>query len=101
MATKSQTPPFVPDTQNELISAFQMIVGGASCLVSLSGSVDTGKECTGTVRLNSEVLRCNEGDGWTLFNPSTVQLTGTACQTFRDHQSRVVANFPCEIFSPN
>ncbi|HET8938190.1 MAG TPA: vWA domain-containing protein [Polyangiales bacterium] len=101
MATKSKTPPFVPSTRNELISAFQMIVGGASCLVSLNGEVETGKECTGTVRLNSEVLRCNETDGWMLFNPSTVQLVGAACQTFTKQQSMVIANFPCEIFSPN
>lgn len=101
MATKSQTPPFVPATQNELISAFQMIVGGASCLVSLNGSVETGKECAGTVSLNSQVLRCNENDGWTLFNPSTVQLVGAACQTFTEQQSMVIAKFPCDVFNPD
>lgn len=100
-ATASKTPPFVPATQNELIGAFQMIVGSASCLVSLNGSVELGKECTGTVRLNSEILRCNEADGWTLFDPSTVQLAGTACDTFLHKQSMVIADFPCEVFSPN
>jgi hypothetical protein len=100
-ATASQTPPYVPSTRNELISAFQAIVGSASCLVSLDGAVELGKECTGSVLLNSAPLTCNDPNGWMLFDPSTVQLTGTACSEFLDHQSMVRASFPCEIFSPN
>ena len=100
-ATVSKTPPFVPATKDDLIGAFQMIVGSASCLIALNGKVELGKECGGTVRLNSQALKCNDADGWMLFDLSTVQLSGTACDTFLHQQSMVLADFPCEIFSPN
>jgi hypothetical protein len=100
-ATASKTPPYAPSTRDDLIAAFENVVGGASCLVSLRGVVEQGKECTGSVTLNSVALRCNEADGWSLFDPSTVQLTGTACAMFRSQTSMVVADFPCEAFSPN
>lgn len=100
-ATASKTPPFVPSTKNDLITAFQEIVGGASCLVALDGSVEDGSECTGSVLLNSVALPCNDANGWSLFNRSTVQLDGNACSTFLAHQSMVIAKFPCEVFSPN
>jgi Mg-chelatase subunit ChlD len=100
-ATASKTPPYAPSTRDDLIMAFEKVIGGASCLVSLDGKVDMGKECSGNVRLNSVALSCNQADGWKLFDPSTVQLTGTACDTFLQQQSMVIANFPCEVFSPN
>lgn len=100
-ATASKTPPFVPATRGDLIAAFEKVIGGASCLVSLDGVVEQGKECTGSVRVNSVALPCNEADGWSLFDPSTVQLTGAACTMFLQQTSMVVADFPCEVFSPN
>jgi hypothetical protein len=100
-ATVSKTPPFVPSTKSELITSFQEIVGGASCLVALDGSVADGSECAGSVLLNSVALTCNSQDGWSMFNDSTVQLKGNACDEFLAHQSMVIAKFPCEIFSPN
>ena len=100
-ATASKMPPFVPSTKNDLITAFQAIIGGASCLVGLDGKVEDGSECTGSVLLNSVALTCNDANGWSLFNRSTVQLEGNACSQFLAHQSMVVAKFPCEVFSPN
>jgi hypothetical protein len=100
-ATASKTPPYAPSTRGDLVMAFEKVIGGASCLVSLDGKVEMGKECTGNVRLNSIALSCNQADGWKLFDPSTVQLTGTACDTFLQQQSMVIADFPCEVFSPN
>lgn len=100
-ATASKTPPFAPSTRGDLITAFEKVIGSASCLVSLNGKVEKGKECAGNVQLNSTMLGCNQADGWKLFDPSTVQLTGSACDTFLQQQSMVVANFPCEVFSPN
>lgn len=100
-ATASKTPPYVPSTRDDLIAAFESVLGNASCLVSLDGTVETGKECSGSVQLNSVALECNQPDGWSLFDPSTVQLTGTACSMFLQQTSMVVADFPCEVFSPN
>jgi hypothetical protein len=100
-ATASKTPPYVPSTRGDLIAAFEAVLGNASCLVSLDGVVETGKECSGTVRVNGVALDCNQADGWSLFDPSTVQLTGTACSMFLQQTSQVIADFPCEVFSPN
>lgn len=101
-ATISKTPPYAPSTQNDLIAAFRKIVGGATCQVALDGTVKPGKECSGSVRLNTTPLKCNDPDGWTLSDSRTVQLTGTACNTFQGMmQSVVFADFPCEAFSPD
>ena len=99
-ATKSKTPPFAPSTQNELIAAFQKIVGGAGCMIKLDGQVAQGAECGGTVQLNSQSLKCNDVNGWKLADPRTVQLVGSACEQFIGAQSLVTASFPCDIFSP-
>lgn len=77
-ATASKTPPFVPSTKNDLITAFEKIVGGASFLVALDGKVEDGSECAGSVLLNSVALRCDDANGWSLFNRSTVQLESDA-----------------------
>jgi hypothetical protein len=100
-ATASKTPPFVPATQTDLVAAFRKIIGGATCVVSLSGSVMQGHECAGKVMLNSTDLKCNDPDGWKLLDPSTLQLTGGACTSFMGMQSLVTANFPCDIFTPD
>jgi hypothetical protein len=100
-ATISKTPPYVPATQNDLIAAFRKIVGGATCQVALDGTVMQGQECSGSVMLNSTALRCDDPDGWKLADPRTVQLTGAACMSFMAAQSLVVANFPCEVFTPD
>jgi len=100
-ATASKTPPYAPSTRGDLITAFEKVIGGASCLVSLDGTVEAGKECSGSVRVNSVPLECNQPDGWSLFDPSTVQLTGAACTMFLQQTSMVIADFPCEVFSPN
>jgi hypothetical protein len=100
-ATITKTPPYAPATQNDLIAAFQKIVGGATCQVALDGTVMQGQECSGSVMLNSTALRCDDPDGWKLTDPRTVQLTGAACMSFMAVQSLVVANFPCEVFTPD
>jgi hypothetical protein len=99
--TASKTPPFVPSTQTGLVAAFREIVNGASCQVALDGTVAQGRECTGMVDLNGVIVPCNQPDGWRLFNPRTVQLTGKVCDTFLSHDSLVLANFPCDVFSPD
>lgn len=100
-ATASKTPPYVPSTQADLVAAFRKIVGSASCQVMLDGSVKQGQECGGMVQLNGKDLACNKADGWRLSDPRTVQLTGTACDTFLGSMSFVTAKFACDIFVPD
>jgi hypothetical protein len=96
-ATLTKTPPFVPDTQAELVATFLGIVGSATCLVSLDGRVKDGQQCLGAVLLNGTPLTCDSDNGWRLSDPSTVELTGTACEDFRASQSQVYASFPCGV----
>jgi hypothetical protein len=97
-ATSSKLPPFVPASRADLINNFQSIVGGATCQVSLNGMVASGKECSGTVKLNGMDLMCNSDNGWRMPDDHTVQLTGTACDTLLSMQSLVTATFPCGVF---
>jgi hypothetical protein len=100
-ATRTQTPPFVPATQAELIGTFLDIIGGATCQVALNGTVTAGQQCRGEVLLNGNALTCDSDDGWRMTDARTVQLTGTACESFRATASQVHASFPCEAFSPD
>ena len=63
--------------------------------------VDMGQECQGDVQLNGQTIACNSDNGWRLTNPRTVQLTGSVCDMFRTSDSMVVAQFPCNVFSPD
>jgi hypothetical protein len=96
-ATATQTPPFVPSTRDELIATFRSIVGDATCQVLLDGMVAEGQQCRGSVMLNGQALACDSDNGWRLSDPSTVQLTGTACDLFQSQQSQVRAAFPCGV----
>jgi hypothetical protein len=100
-ATASKTPPYVPSTQADLVAAFRQIVGSASCQVGLDGMVKQGSECGGKVSLNGVDLACNQANGWKLSDPRTVQLTGSACDTFLGNDSQVLATFACDVFTPD
>ena len=97
MVTDNKLPPFVPANRADLIDTLQEIVGNASCQIQLDGKVATGKECSGEVLLNGSALACNAADGWRLADASTVQLTGSACDSFLGAQSLVTARFPCGV----
>ena len=94
-------PPFVPATKGDLVAVLQQIIGGATCQVTLDGSVQSGQECAGEVTLNGFALDCNAPDGWRMHDERTVQLTGSACDMFLGAPSQVHATFPCGIFTPD
>jgi hypothetical protein len=75
-------------------------VGGAvGCAVELNGKVVVGKECDGTVQLNSEKLECDGPNGWKLVNESKIELQGSACRKLMNEPSSIVsARFPCDTF---
>jgi hypothetical protein len=101
MVTASAMPPFVPATQADLIAAFRAVVGGGTCQVTLNGNVADGQQCMGMVVLDTQALACDSDNGWRLTGPSTLQLTGTACDTFLGGMSEVRATFPCGVFVPD
>lgn len=96
-------PPFLPANKAELVQVFKDIIGpAAACDVALSGSVKQGIECMGTIKINGVALPCNDPNGWMLKDKSTITITGTACDDYRNNLSAVLeADFPCEVIDLN
>jgi hypothetical protein len=91
------SPAFSPSTKDDLVAQLTSIIGSAiGCQIQLNGKVATGKECTGTVTLNSKNLECNNANGWKLIDQSHIELVGSACKTFmNDRQATLSVTFPC------
>jgi hypothetical protein len=96
-------PPFVPQSKDELIKTFQNIVGpGVACDIKLAGKVKMGSECRGTLEVNGMPLTCDDDNGWRLKDPSTISITGTACDAYKmDDQAVLHADFPCDVIALN
>jgi hypothetical protein len=93
--------PFVPATRDQLVATLQEIIGGASCQLTLQGSVMAGRACSGQVTLNGTPLVCDDDNGFRLTDERTVQLQGDACNMFLAADSFVQASFPCGVFMPD
>jgi hypothetical protein len=84
---------YVANNATELVNAFQEIVGGArTCTFTVSGNVtDPG---SGIVKLNGVTL--DYGTDWTMSNQTTLELLGTACESFLSEQDvALTAEFAC------
>ena len=87
------------DSVSELQTALEQIVfQNIPCTVSLTdGIIDTSRACEGKVRLNGELLTCNDGErGWRAIDGSTIELTGSACHDWRGGDAELEAVFPCD-----
>ncbi len=88
------------DSVAELQSALEQIVSqNIPCTVSLTdGTIDTAQACEGEVRLNGELLTCNDAErGWRAIDGNTVELTGSACTDWRRGDADLEAVFPCYV----
>jgi hypothetical protein len=96
-------PPFVPMNKADLIKAFRDIIGPvASCDVKLNGMVKMGSECKGSIKINGVDIPCNDPNGWSLKDTSTITIAGTTCDKYKmDAQALLEADFPCDIFALN
>ena len=88
--------------QAALADAFAKIVEGVrNCSFQLNGTVKDGGETEGTVKLDNNVLKLNDPNGWRLSSPTTVELTGTACEAVKDkNDHKVEAEFKCGTIVP-
>lgn len=79
---------------DQLIAAFDAIIGGAvSCSFTLEGEVQTDA-CDGTVSIDGDALDCDTE--WRLVDGSTIELLGAACDRLEDGSAHAVeATFPC------
>jgi hypothetical protein len=91
-------PTYQPTTKQDLVDAFVAIINGKrTCVFTLNGSVQPGKECDGTVTLNGMEIPCNDPNGWQLNSPTEIEFVGSACDTImNDPNVTVEATFPCE-----
>jgi hypothetical protein len=88
------------DSVSELQAALGQIVSqNIPCTVSLTdGTIDTAQACEGDVRLNGELLTCNDTErGWRAIDGNTIELTGTACLDWRSGDGELEAVFPCYV----
>ena len=90
-------PFFVGNSTQELIEAFQEILGKArDCSFAVDGDVNLDRASTGRVILNSRELTWNVD--WRMRNASTLQLLGDACQAFlSEEEVALSATFPCGV----
>jgi Mg-chelatase subunit ChlD len=93
---------FTPASEADLVTALQSILGGAvSCDVTLTGTVTTGRECTGTVTLDGKAIACDDPNGWHLKDSRTIELAGASCDALRKQPSSALsATFPCDAYAP-
>lgn len=88
------------DSVSQLQTALeQIVVQNIPCTVNLTdGVIDTAQACAGEVRLNDEVLVCNDAErGWRAIDGRTVELTGSACTDWRAGNADLQAVFPCYV----
>ena len=67
-----------------------------SCVLTVDGASDPEKACDGEVRVDGEVIPCDDPDGWKLNSPTEIELQGAACDLIQDGEHTVEATFPCD-----
>lgn len=90
-----QAPYYVALDPEELVAAFQQIVGGVQgCVFTINGEVDPSKASQGRVALDGRELEY--GSEWELLDGKTFEILGGACDTLQDGElHHVSAVFPC------
>jgi hypothetical protein len=88
-------PYYTSNSPAQMTSAFQQIIGGVlSCDLTINGTVDPSQASSGKVSLNGTPLQY--GTDWTLVNGTTIELLGSACDTFKSSANPTVdASFTC------
>jgi hypothetical protein len=80
-----------------LSQAFEDIINGVrDCVFTLDGMVK-GDGADGTVTVDGTALPFNDPNGWRLNDPSTVELTGTACDLVKMGDHQIDISFPCGV----
>lgn len=97
IGASSGAPYWVAGDAEGLHAAMEEIVGAQiTCEVNLNGMLTAGSECDGTVTLNEEELGCNDTNGWRLVDEDTIELMGSACDTWKAGLVDLEASWPCD-----
>lgn len=92
-------PIFEPTDPGALRDTLLGIIGGAvGCTLQLSGSLNVGRACEGTVQLNGHDIGCEDADGWRAVDGGHIELLGESCRTFQgDPTVTLNAHWPCGV----
>jgi len=87
----------VPEGQCSAVDVLVTSLGpDHPCQFTVAGDIVPDQACTGRVEVNGQRLICNGPDGWRLIDANTLELTGQACDTYKQTKRSVVqASFPC------
>ncbi|HVU02485.1 MAG TPA: vWA domain-containing protein [Polyangiaceae bacterium] len=84
---------------DSLVQAFDEIIRGVvSCEFQLDGTVQTGRESSGTVLLDGKSLGYQDPDGWDLPSNDRVRLVGRACTEVKTSTKVLHIQFPCDSY---
>lgn len=101
VAPADPAPLFTANNQAELTAAFGTLISGfVPCDFAINGTIeDLDRACArGTVVLDGVTLECPVD--WTVVDPTTLTLTGEACDALQDGETHdVAASFPCDVIS--
>jgi hypothetical protein len=91
---------FVPMNKDHLVHLLDGIAGPVStCDLKLNGTVKAGSQCQGVLRLAGVQLNCDDDNGWRLKDPSTITITGSACDKYKAEPApQLAVGFPCDVF---
>lgn len=80
----------------DLVAALNTIIGGAvSCDITLSGMIQPGSECAGTVMIDGVPLGCEDPNGYHVVDATHIVLQGTACTQVMTSGGTITGRFPC------
>jgi len=108
-ATAGPTKPFKPSASDQTMLLTQLstaLAGVKSCTFDLTATggtpikVDLKQLNKATIKVEGNTVPLDTGNanGWDMVNETTVQLFGSACDKWRDPNSKTIDfNFPCEI----
>jgi hypothetical protein len=94
-------PYYLANNQQQLYDAFDTIINGVrSCVLTLNGEVDMERASEGKVFLDGSELGYEDPDGWRLNSASEIEILGSACDTIKDGDHTLTADFPCGSVIP-
>ena len=94
----NQAPAYTANTVAELEAAFDEIVGNQlTCDVALNANIVPSRLCDGTVTMDGNVLTCMTDYRLKPGTNDTIELLGTACDTWKATGQVLSAEFDCGV----
>jgi hypothetical protein len=101
-ASGTGKPVFTPQNAEELGGTIRELTTFQSfCEIELAEPLTRRNSRRVSVALNGQALERNDPNGWRLRGPTTIEITGEACESAsRDAQANIHIEYPCEAQQP-